>query len=123
MSAIVSESYYQLEVLSNTVICSVSKRISIEEFQGIMDHIVKIVLAKNANKMLLDFSKVDFSDLTMLERHRSGLIVAEMWKGRKAAAVVQKQFINKHAENVANNRGGNVLITHDYNEAMNWLSK
>src|SRR5690242_2744227 len=116
-----TENYYRLKVLNDTVICDVSKRISIEEFSRIMNHIGKFAETEKACKMLIDFSKIDFSDLTMLERHRAGLIVAELWGSRKASAVVQRQFINKHAENVANNRGGNVMITHDYNEACKWL--
>jgi hypothetical protein len=116
-----SQNFYTLNVSNETVLCKVSKRISVEEFQQILDHINKVAEEENARRMLIDFSSIDFSDLTMSERHRVGLIVAERWGHRKAAAVVERQYINKHAENVANNRGGNVLATHDYDEAYNWL--
>jgi hypothetical protein len=123
MHPIVSENYYTLQVLNNIVICRVSKRISIQEFYHIFDHIVETAKVENADRMLVDFSSVDFSDLTVLERHKIGLKVAEAWRNKKAVAVVQKEYINKHGENVANNRGGNALVTDDYNEAINWLSK
>jgi hypothetical protein len=121
MDILVSENCYQLEVLNNTVICKVNKRISVKEFSHMIDHVLEIAKTSSASKMLIDFSKVDFSDLTMLERHRAGLKLVEAWGHRKVAGVVQKEFINKHLENVANNRGGNVFTTHDYEEACNWL--
>jgi hypothetical protein len=121
MNASDSETFYHLNVFNSTVICTVSKRISIEEFYLIIDHIREVAETEDAEKMLIDFSKINFSDLTILERHRVGLKVAETWGSRKAAAVVQQKYINKHAENVANNRGGNVLATDDYEKACQWL--
>ncbi len=123
MNAIVSENYYQIDVSGDTVVCLVSKRISVDEFCHIMDRMVETAQVNGISKILVDFSKVDFSDLTVLERHKVGLKVAEVWRNKKAAAVVQKEYINKHAENVANNRGGNVFVTDNYKEAVNWLSK
>ena len=121
MDTLISENYYQLQVLNETVICKVNKRISVEEFSHMIDHILEIAGTSGAFKMLIDFSQVDFSDLTMMERHMAGLKLVEAWGNRKVAGVVQKKFINKHLENVANNRGGNVFATHDYDEACKWL--
>ncbi len=59
-----------------------------------------------------------------LDRFWMGEYIAELFGPRYRIAVLYvKEFINKFAENVAVNRGADLLVTHDDAEALEWLMK
>jgi hypothetical protein len=73
---------------------------------------------------LINGIAINFEDLTLLERHEIGLITAEVLNGEiSESCVVLKEYITGHAENVARNRGADVLVTHDLSEAHSWLKR
>jgi hypothetical protein len=122
MEAPTLKSFYTLSEANSILTITVHKRFSVSEFKEILVDIKEYALGKNITKLLLDAYTVDFSDLKMSERHDIGLVAAELLKGGfKAVMVVQKPFINKHGENVANNRGADVLVTDSIEEARQWL--
>ncbi len=53
-----------------------------------------------------------------------GTYFAEMFGVHyRIAALYPKELINKFAENTAVNRGANLFVTHDDEEALDWLMK
>jgi hypothetical protein len=124
MQASMLKTFYTLTEEDGILIAHVSKRVSVAEFKELSLDMVQKARKKNINKLLAEGLSVDFGDLTTLERHDIGVAAAEILKGEfKAVAVIQKQFINKHGENVANNRGADVLVTDSMDEAIRWLLK
>jgi hypothetical protein len=78
---------------------------------------------KYAAKNIL-FDLLDMNTTSDSVRFYSGLKIAEVFKADyKVAAFIQKNKINKLAENVAVNRGANCKVFASKDEALDWLLK
>ena len=118
------QSYYVVADVGGVLTGTINKRVSVNEFRTMLIELRDIALEKKVHKLLLNGISVDFNDVTLSERHDIGLAAAEILKGDfRAALVIRKEFINKHGENVANNRGATVLVIDSLNEAYEWLMK
>jgi hypothetical protein len=112
------------EIKKGVLTATVTKRVSVNEFMNILIDMKQNALKININKLLIDASSADYTGFNMSERHDYGLAAVEILKGDfRTALVAKKQFINKHGENVANNRGAHVLVTDNVDEAYEWLLK
>lgn len=122
MEKTILKSFYIIAEVDGVLTSTVGKRFSVDEFRLMLIELKETAIKKKINKLLVNITSVDFKDLTMSERHDLGFGAAEILKGDfKGACVIQKEFINKHAENVANNRGANVLVVDTLEEAYKWL--
>jgi hypothetical protein len=84
---------------------------------------VKKEADEHAAKNIL-FDLVDMNIQSDSIRFYSGLKVAEVFKANYRVAVfLQKERINKFAENVAVNRGANFKVLDSKDEALDWLLK
>jgi len=116
--------FYSITAQNGILHVEVKKRIYLGELTALMAEMKKKGVEMGIYKLLLDVSKIDFRDLTIAERHDLGIAGAQLFAGGfRVALVVQKQFINKHGENVASNRGADVLVCDSFEEAYIWLGK
>ncbi len=116
--------YYIIAEVNGVLTSTVGKRVSVDEFREMLIELKRIAVEKKMDKLLVNAISIDFKDLTMSERHDIGLAAAEILKGDfKGACVIQKEFINTHGENVANNRGANVLVIDKLEDAYEWLEQ
>jgi proteasome assembly chaperone (PAC2) family protein len=81
---------------------------------------VKSQTQNGKSKVLVNLILVN-SDLGVLDRYSLGVIIAAELPSRSIAVVAEKSMITKVAENTAVNRGADLFVTHDENEALTWL--
>ncbi len=94
---------------------------SLELFMSIIHEVSDRCRAENLNKALVDLRNVE-GDPSILDRHRFGIEIADVWGPRiKVAAVAKTEVINRMAENTAVNRGANLWATPDLALALEWL--
>ncbi len=71
--------------------------------------------------ILIDAREVE-APRSGLHRFQMGEMIAELFGARYRLAVLSPaRVINKFAENTAVNRGANILVTDDEQEALGWL--
>jgi hypothetical protein len=101
-------------------------------YKGMLDLINKALnLAKKEKSMgvLLDIRNLEGSSLTTMERFDLGSVGANMQLSQKSvipiAVVGRDKLIDprKFAEIVAKNRGANVIVTTDFDEAVSWFER
>ncbi len=73
-----------------------------------------------SRNLLIDITRLS-GELNTEERYRVGVAIAEQLLGWRIAILDQESRINKLAENTAFNRGAEILVTSDGEEARDWL--
>lgn len=93
-----------------------------EDVRRAIDDIAKTVQAKGHARILVDMRDMS-PPASEFERYLAGEHVAEVWGplNIKVAAVWRQDLITKFVENVAVNRGANLAVLSDLNEATRWL--
>jgi hypothetical protein len=95
---------YSLELLMSTV-------------HKVADHCRE----ENLNKALIDLRNMQ-GDPSILDRYKVGIEIANVWGPRIKAAVIAKADVIDHmGENTAVNRGANLTVTSDEDQALKWL--
>ena len=89
--------------------------------QGIED-VAQGAQERGYTRILLDLRKLS-APKTEFARYLAGKHIAEVWSQLKVAAVSPANLINKFAENTAVNRGANLTVLFDFNEALAWLMR
>lgn len=72
------------------------------------------------NKILIDLYKT-VGNLSIIERHTLGKMIAEGNKLLKTAVYYRKEEINKLLENTVVNRGGSIFVSDSRDLALKWL--
>lgn len=92
------------------------------EIEEILTTIMRLAEDNKRNRVLID--AVDIPDVTDMEKYYLGTLGATMYRGKIKVALLRKQeHINKFTENVAVNRGGELYISSDESDALDWLMK
>jgi hypothetical protein len=94
-----------------------------EEMFPFLTHIRSECKRTDRNRALVDCSQI-IGDLAEVERFAGGQKVAELFgKSIKVALIMPPSQITKLGELAAVNRGAVFLVTHDADEALEWLLK
>jgi hypothetical protein len=100
---------------------NVEGKYSLSAYLKGLDDTLNFCSSKQLYKILFNLIGVQ-GDQSVIDRHMLGERTAALFRGKyKIAAIARKEAINKHAENVAFNRGVNILVTHDKEAGLNWL--
>jgi hypothetical protein len=92
------------------------------QYQSLLDLIghVETGLDATHKRVLVDLTRLT-GTMDTLTRYNLGVAVAERLPDRRIAVLVEKEKINKVAENTAVNRGASLYATHVYQDAIDWL--
>ena len=112
---------FEIRIIGTYIRCDCFGTASREGLLGLIDTI-QSQTAQGPNFILVDISKLS-GNLDTLSRYTLGIAVADKLSGRRVAVVGEKEKINKVGENTAVNRGANMFVTHDPEDALNWLLK
>src|SRR5262249_312713 len=116
--------YVTLSVSDGIVVADITQNVSAGEYRRLLIKMKKVAAEHNITRLLANAKAVDLSLQTTTEKHDIGLAAADVLGSKyRCACIIQKEFINKHSENVAINRGADVLVTSTLEEALAWLNR
>ena len=93
------------------------------EFSDLIDKIYEQCRKNQLQNILIDVSRAT-GDWDDFDRYKIGKKVSQLFESPyKIAAIEKLEKINKFAENTAVNRGTNLLVVSNSNEALKWLLK
>ena len=92
-----------------------------EVFTSLMREVAEVCREQNIHKVLVDVCDMP-GKINFMERFQLGTAGAEIFSGLAQVGIAyRKEEINWFAETVGVNRGANVRIFANMEEAMNWL--
>ncbi|MDB5051221.1 MAG: hypothetical protein JWO30_4292 [Fibrobacteres bacterium] len=94
---------------------------TLENLKGVVDRIKDGEFGNGADSRYLIDLRPIVGTLSTFERYDLGIHIAATIPKFKIAAISKKETHDKMGENVAVNRGANILATDDEAEAMDWL--
>ncbi|MBL8051528.1 MAG: hypothetical protein JNM46_09935 [Anaerolineales bacterium] len=88
---------------------------------ALMEEVAELSKKENVKKLLADLRNMS-GEPTILSRFRVGIAGVRILRGMTKVAIVYKKVdSNRFAETVAVNRGLPSMITHDFEQAKQWL--
>lgn len=93
-----------------------------DEISSVIEALRRKLADCNRTKMLIDTH--DAKPPSEMEKFYMAEMGAEIFGSNvKTAVITHPQYINKFFENVAVNRGGDVIVTDNEKDALGWLLK
>ena len=116
------KSEYSFEKKENYLLMTISGEYSKKDFMSYPGIILERCEKENIKKVLVDTLHVTSTNVATMDRFYMGENIAKVLGPKiKLAVVWHKEHINKFAENVAVSKGGNLFVTHSFEDAEDWL--
>jgi hypothetical protein len=108
-------------VSENIVEVACSGKVSADGLRGLIIKVKAILESKpQVKNILVDLTGIE-GKLNFMEHFAIGDDVAAKLKGYKLAVVINKNVVNKVAENVATKQGAKMLMTYEKKNAFSWF--
>ena len=116
------KSQYEFEIKEGYLQFNLTGKYDKGEFLSFPELLKTRCEKEGLNRVLINGLAVKGSNLSTTDRYFIGEKIGLVLRNRiKVAVVWPEKSIDKFAETVALNRGGNMLVLSDYVEAVKWL--